>query len=281
MKAYLQQLLVDEKNPLRTRCLVREYLQARLLESFQSAGAFIPWAFQGGTALRFLYAVPRFSEDLDFALARPGLADGFESAMQRAQNNLTAENYAPRVKLQMDRIVKAAWFSFDGLLYELGLTPQRSEALSIKVELDTNPPAGAGLATSLVRRHITLRLQHHDRASLLAGKLHAVLARPYTKGRDLYDLAWYLSAPTWPAPNLVLLNNALAQTKWNGPSVTAKNWRMLVRRRLARVDWKLAVRDVLPFLERADEVQWLAHEPMLNLLTGKEAITTHSLPNRG
>jgi hypothetical protein len=266
MKAYLQQLLVEEKNPLRARCLVREYLQARLLESFQAAGAFIPWVFQGGTALRFLYAIPRFSEDLDFALAKPGLADGFEPALQRAEKNLAAENYAPRLKVQAGKIVKAAWFSFDGLPHELGLSPQRTETLSVKIELDTRPPAGAGLATSLVRRHITLHLQHHDRASLFAGKLHAVLARPYTKGRDLYDLAWYLSTSGWPAPNFVLLNNALAQTKWHGPGVTEKNWRLLVRRRLARVDWRQAVRDVLPFLERTDEAQWLAREPMLQLL---------------
>jgi LuxR family maltose regulon positive regulatory protein len=75
----------------------------------------------------------------------------------------------------------------------------------------TNPPAGAGLATTVVRRFVVLQLQHHDKASLLAGKLHAILQRSYTKGRDIYDLLWYLSDPTWPPPNLVLLNNALAQ----------------------------------------------------------------------
>ena len=48
-------------------------------------------------------------------------------------------------------------------------------------------------------------------ASLLAGKLHAVLCRPWTKGRDIYDLAWYLSDPGWPAPNLALLNAAVWQ----------------------------------------------------------------------
>lgn len=60
-----------------------------------------------------------------------------------------------------------------------------------------------------------LNLLHYDKSSLLAGKLHAVLTRKYTKGRDLYDLMWYLSDPTWPAPNLIQLNNALKQTGWN------------------------------------------------------------------
>lgn len=67
-----------------------------------------------------------------------------------------------------------------------------------------------------MRRHVTLRLHHHDRAALLAGKLHALLQRPYTKGRDLYDLIWYLSDSAWPAPNLTLLNAALRQTGWGG-----------------------------------------------------------------
>jgi hypothetical protein len=58
----------------------------------------------------------------------------------------------------------------------------------VKIEVDTPPPAGAGLETTLIRRHVTLRLQHHDRASLLAGKLPALFQRRYVKGRDLYDL---------------------------------------------------------------------------------------------
>jgi predicted nucleotidyltransferase component of viral defense system len=56
-------------------------------------------------------------------------------------------------------------------------------------------------------------LQHHDRASLLAGKLHALFQRRYVKGRDLYDLMWYLSDPNWPEPNLTLLQNALVYLK--------------------------------------------------------------------
>ena len=50
----------------------------------------------------------------------------------------------------------------------------------------------------------------------LAGKLHAPLRRSHAKGRDIYDLLWNLSDPNWPQPNLVLLNNALAQTNWEG-----------------------------------------------------------------
>jgi hypothetical protein len=146
------------------------------------------------------------------------------------------------------KIVHSAWLRFAGLLYELGLSPHRDEVLAVKIEVDTRPPP-ARTDHDGSAPHILLHLQHHDRASLLAGKLHAVLQRPYLKGRDLYDLVWYLSDPTWPAPNLTLLNNALQQTGWPGEVLTASTWRAAVRERLAAVDWTQAAADVRPFLE--------------------------------
>jgi hypothetical protein len=52
--------------------------------------------------------------------------------------------------------------------------------LAVKLELDTNPPAGAMVTTTIIRRFVMLNLVHYDKASLLAGKLHAILSRPYT-----------------------------------------------------------------------------------------------------
>jgi hypothetical protein len=143
---------------------------------------------------------------------------------------------------------------------------QKEQPLAVKIEVDTNPAAGAGLATSVVRRYVTLQLQHHDRASLLAGKLHAILQRPYVKGRDVYDLLWYLSDPGWPAPNLILLNNALQQTGWIGEPLTESTWREFVRRRLKPVAWKQVVADVRPFLPGEEEARLLTPENVMRLL---------------
>jgi hypothetical protein len=146
---------------------------------------------------------------------------------------LTPEGYPVELKVSDQKTVRSAFVRFPGLLYELGLSGQQSEVLAVKIEVDTNPPAGAGLATTVVRRFVVLQLQHHDKASLLSGKLHAILQRAYTKGSDLYDLLWYLSDPTWPQPNLTLLNNALAQTHWQGETLTVVNWRGAGARPLA------------------------------------------------
>jgi len=122
------------------------------------------------------------------------------------------QGYTITLKVNDGKTVRSAFVRSPNLLFELSLSPHQDEILAVKIEVDTNPPAGARLATSLVRRHVLLNLQHHDQSSLLAGKLHAILQRPYFKGHDLYDMMWYLSDMEWPVPNLDLLNNALKQT---------------------------------------------------------------------
>ena len=214
MKEYLAELVRQTPTPAQGRNLAREYLQARILATLQRAGAMIPLAFHGGTALRFLYAHGRYSEDLDFALEGDRQRYDFRGYLRAIRAELTPEGYTVELKVNDQKTVHSAFVRFLGLLYDLELSGQRSEALAVKLEVDTNPPAGAGLATTVVRRFVVLQLQHHDKASLLADKLHAILQRSYSKGRDLYDLLWYLSDPAWPPPNLDLLNNALAQTDW-------------------------------------------------------------------
>jgi predicted nucleotidyltransferase component of viral defense system len=266
MKDYLRQILNGVNNPVLARCLAREYLQARLLQSLQDRGAFNTWAFQGGTALRFLYSMARFSEDLDFALVEPGMPVDFRDKMMSARRVFEAEGYSVVDKINDKRTVKSAFVNFKGLLFELGLSAHPSETLSIKVEVDSNPPAGAQTVSTIVRRHVILNLRHHDKASLFAGKLHGFLARRYAKGRDIYDLIWYLSDRTWPEPNLELLDNALAQTGWRGPQVTAENWRQLVAQRMEMLDWKQVVADVEPFLERPADMALLTRENLTSLL---------------
>lgn len=266
MKDYVLELARTAPDPVQGRNQVREYLQARLLGALQGAQAFLTLAFHGGTALRFLYATGRYSEDLDFALERSHERYDFRAYLKAVQTALLPEGYTLDVKLNDRKAVHSAFVRFPELLYAAGLSPHKTEVLAVKVEVDTRPPAGARLATALVRRHILLNLQHHDPASLLAGKLHAVLQRPYLKGRDLYDLVWYLSAPDWPEPNLALLNNALRQSGWTEAPLTPTTWRSVVRRRLANTDWRAAAADVRPFLERPSELALLTSESIGALL---------------
>jgi len=266
MKEYLVNLVKQTTTPLEGRNLVREYLQARILESLQKSGAMIPLAFHGGTALRFLYSHGRYSEDLDFALEGNRDYFHFRDYLKAIRSDLTSEGYQIEIKVNDQKTVNSAFIRFSGLLYEMDLSPMQNEVLAVKMEVDTNPPLGAGLSTTIVRRFVVLQLHHHDKASLLSGKLHAIMQRSYTKGRDIYDLLWYLSDPTWPEPNLVFLNNALTQTNWNGDYLTDKNWRDQILHKLKTISWSEIVDDVRPFVEPNFDLNLLSLENFKKIL---------------
>jgi hypothetical protein len=77
---------------------------------------------------------------------------------------------------------------------------------------------------------------------------------------------WYLSDPNWPEPNLTLLQNALMQTGWEGPTPDPGNWRDILCQRLGSIDWKKSASDVRPFLERPHEVVLITQENFEKLL---------------
>ena len=266
MKEYLKDLIQSASSPVEALNQTREYIQALILQGLQRAGAMTALAFHGGTSLRFLYSLPRYSEDLDFALEGNTERYDFRSILQAIRKDIEAQGYNLQLKVNDQKTVHSAFIRFSGLPYELNLSPHRDETLAVKLEVDTRPPAGAMLETSLVRRHVLLNIQHHDRASLLAGKLHAILQRPYMKGRDLYDLIWYLSDRNWPAPNLMLLNHALAQTDWSGPNLTLENWHEVVRMRIEAVPFEQASMDVRPFLVSDEDIKLVSRENLLRLL---------------
>jgi predicted nucleotidyltransferase component of viral defense system len=266
MKDHLKRLVERAANVEEGWSICREYLQARLLQELQRAGAMTRIAFHGGTALRFLYAIPRYSEDLDFALEDESDGYDLKAWLSTAAANLRAEDYDVEVKLSTARVVHSAFVRFRGLPAELGLSGHTHQVLAIKIEVDTKPPAGAVTETTIVRRHVLLNLYHHDSASLLAKKLHAVLQRDYVKGRDLYDLLWYLADPNWPAPNLTLLGNALKQSRYDGNLPTPSTWKSVLAERLQTLDWSAVQADVAPFLQDPNELKILTKEHLLRLL---------------
>ncbi len=267
MKEYISELIRDASTPLQAGNIVREYMQARILGAMQRAGAMIPLSFHGGTALRFLYSAGRYSEDLDFALEKNRDDYDFHKYLESIRSELTAEGYNVGLKVSDKKTVHGAFVNLRGLLYELGLSPHRDGTIAVKIEVDTNPPKGAVLTTTVIRRYVTLQLQHHDKASFLSGKLHAILQRSHLKGRDLYDLLWYLSDPAWPSPNFMLLNNALRQTEWTGPELTNSNWRGLVREKIDAMNWQAVVDDVRPFLDTTADADLLTKENLDRLLS--------------
>jgi len=265
VKDQLNSVLAGTQPHLR-RNVMREYLQARVLLAMQERGAWSSLAFMGGTALRFLYLIPRFSEDLDFSLEANRSEFDFGGLLEGVCRRLEGEAYRVEMKASTKVTVNKAFIRFPGIEYEMGLSPHHDQVFSVKVEVDTNPPTGAVIQTTTIQRHAILRLAHHDEASLLAGKVCAVLLREWLKGRDVFDLVWYLSDPRWPEPNESLLAGALAQAGRHD-LIPNQGWKSALVDRVASADWTSVLPDVERFLERPEDRWMLERETVESVLS--------------
>ena len=273
MKDYCLELVSKKNNNADKVNIMREYLQAYTLKVFHDKGLFRSFAFVGGTALRFLYGLPRFSEDLDFSAVRSGSRFTFSEIMTILRDEFLLAGYNAVVSYNDARTVWNAFIKFEGLMKEAGITPLAHQRLSIKIEIDMKPPHGAVLATEIVNKYFPISFLSYDISSLFAGKLHAFLCRKYLKGRDVFDIGWYLSKWKDLAPNLVLLQNALSQTGWGKESVSVENWRSVVAGAINAADWRKIEADVRVFLERPEDAAIFSKEAIVRLL-GKDRVSS-------
>jgi predicted nucleotidyltransferase component of viral defense system len=246
------------KDPGQALNLLREYLQTLILRSFHECEAFQNLAFVGGSALRFLYNLPRFSEDLDFSIVHEKGYAGMEW-MSKVKRDLSLAGFNPLLTWNDRKVVHTGWIRLAGLLYDAGISGLPDQKLAIKLEIDTRPPAGAHCERSIITRNVTFLLQHYDLPSMMAGKLHAAITRKYVKGRDWYDLLWYRTQRPPIEPNVELLQKALDQTH-RSCKYDARKWQNLVKDRLASLNIKNIADDILPFLEHPQDASLLTRE---------------------
>lgn len=229
--------------------LIREALHHLILQEADRAQAFNRICFLGETALRIVYGLDRFSEDLDFSVSQQAhgefelepLARSISKSLDAFGLNCKAERF------KTVGAVKSCFFSFQGILHEVDRHFRENQKLSIKFDVDTKPPSGAIETSSPITSLRIYKVRHYDLSSLFAGKLHAVLYRTYTKGRDLYDFLWYSGRKT--AVNGLLLENAIEQTQKTKIQITDQTLRALLTTKFQAINFEKAKADVSPFLE--------------------------------
>jgi predicted nucleotidyltransferase component of viral defense system len=245
---------------------IREYIQAYFLYVIYRKKYYQDMVFTGGTALRFIYQIRRFSEDIDFSLSSRVKQIDFNAMMRDIAQEFKQAGYALEIKTKTHLVVNSALLKFSGILFETGLSPLKDEKFLIKIKIDSHPPAGGIEAHTMVNTPFTFYMLHYDLKSLFAGKVHALLCREYTKGRDWYDLMWYLSRFKDIEPNYTMLNNAMAQTSKKPIKFTQENWKSEIRKIVETLDWGKVRNDVSRFLEDSSELGLLEAKAFINLL---------------
>lgn len=189
-----------------TLAALREIMQEITLAALSRTDFFEKAAFYGGTALRIFYGLDRFSEDLDFSLleANPNfsLEPYFEVIVKEFEGLGMKVSIREKEKKQQTN-VESAFLKSETLWKELiledivkqaGIAPT-NQNVKIKIEVDRIPPLGFTTEEKLLIRPFSFYVKCFNLPSLFAGKMHALLFRKWqnrVKGRDWYDLEWYI-----------------------------------------------------------------------------------------
>src|SRR3546814_8875372 len=165
--------LVEEENA------TKEIIQEIALYALWRADFFDVALFQGDTSLRILHGLPRFSEDLDFLLRESDAAFQWSPYLTAlveifAQFGLKLE---AQPKEKMDWAVREAVLTEDPIASQLNLRfagSNRPRAIKIKLEIDTNPPAGSGEAKTCLDFPADYEWRPHDLPSKFDPKVQAL-----------------------------------------------------------------------------------------------------------
>jgi predicted nucleotidyltransferase component of viral defense system len=267
LKAYNIQTKQEEDNAL------KEIMQEIALLSLSRSGFFQHAAFQSGTCLRIFYNLNRFSEDLDFVLKK--LDDNFKWTpyLKEIKEEFSAYGFDMDIKDRSENIgvIKKAFIKNNSVGNVLTLKHQSGiyKSLTIKLEIDTNPPENSTYEVKYLNFPLTFAVSTQDLPSLFASKSHALLCRNYVKGRDWYDFIWYASRKT--TINFNLLSRAIDQAgPWAEQNIIIdKTWYFEnMKNKIESINWDLAKEDVIRFLKARDQISlevW-SRDFFLNLL---------------
>ncbi len=242
-------------NALEQENVLMETMQHYILASLSKHGIFSKAIFHGGTCLRIVKGMQRFSEDLDFLLKKPDSAFTWEPYVVGVQRDCRAEGIEFEVvgRDRSEAAVRKTFLKTDSvgslLYFQLPFGRHRQHKVRIKLEIDTNPPAGSVFETAYLMFPRLEPLTIQTMESGFALKIHALLCRSYVKGRDWFDFLWYVARKVKPDMNL--LANALNQQgPWAGmrPDVTVHWLYKSVTSRIKQIDWAKARDDVQRFL---------------------------------
>lgn len=218
-KKYLKNLInkAASENKLFKRNLVKKYLQILVLDFIYSHKKYSQLVFYGGSCLSHCFGLPRLSEDLDFVDSKKTtdlkkLADDLEIFFRKNTDlDLKTSHQKFRIYLKFP------------ILWELGLNEKNeTNLLILKVEVFSEFDFCKNYKTEIIplfRFNKSILIRTFDLPTLMATKLRAILYRKWektnkkgrafikAKGRDYFDLMWYLNKEIKPNMKCIELKN--------------------------------------------------------------------------
>lgn len=268
------------QNEEETLAALREIMQEIALAALARTDFFEKAAFYGGTALRIFHQLDRFSEDLDFSLLTHDPDFSLEPYFQSLTNEFAAMGMSVSIR-EKDKKERAgigsAFLKTETIWKELILEDivrqagiRSNKSIKIKLEVDRLPPSGFSTEEKLLTRPFSFYVKCFTLPSLFAGKMHALLFRKWknrVKGRDWYDLEWYIrQGVALDIPHF--LQRARDTGDWQENSISPAQISELLRERISVVSFDAVRRDVSRFIKN-DQVLQIWSAAYFNDLIGK------------
>jgi predicted nucleotidyltransferase component of viral defense system len=247
---------------------LREIMQEVTLAALSRTNFFEKAAFYGGTALRIFYGSDRYSEDLDFSLLTPDPDFSIELYFDAILDEFKSLGMKVSIKEKNKTNLKAIDSAFlkaetiwqeiilEDIIRETGV--RSNKTLKIKIEVDRQPPLNFKCEEKLLLRPFSFYVKCFSATSLFAGKMHALLFRKWknrVKGRDWYDLEWYIKKGI-PLDVTHFLARALDTKDWQEEKISEKQIIGLINHKIDSLDFR-SVRD--------DVVRFIKNEEVLNI----------------
>jgi len=251
-----------EKNQGSAHRALAETIQAAALLGLSRTDFFTHAAFYGGTALRLLYNLDRFSEDLDFSLLEPAQNFQLSSYLDSLQDEMKALGFNVEIESRgksMDTPIESAFIKANTRMHTIIAGAPRTIAqrlhknalCKVKLEVDIDPAPGAEFEVRFIDDPLPFSVRAYSGPSLLAGKMDAILYRSWknrVKGRDWYDFA-FLVRKKVP----LLLPHLEARMRQRGvytekTPLSPDQCVSMISKRIEAVDFEAAKADVAAFI---------------------------------
>lgn len=276
IKEWLQEY--NPKNKQDVYDALREIMQEIALAGLQRAGFFEKAAFYGGTALRIFYDLDRFSEDLDFSLLEPDEKFSLEPYFEAVVKEFEALGISVSIqekKKSTTSNVESAFLKSGTVWKELVLedvVPQMGVGVlpnvKIKIEVDRKPPLGFETEEKLLLRPFSFYVKCFKMPSLFAGKMHALLFRKWikrVKGRDWYDLEWYIKKGI-PLDLDHFLQRAQDTGDWKDETINGAQVIQLLEEKIKLVNFASVKEDVIRFIPDSSVLDLWGKQYFLDLI---------------
>ncbi len=257
LERYQNRSLQDHEQAL------REILQEIALVGLWRGKFFEHAAFYGGTALRILYGLDRFSEDLDFTLLEPNPQWSWQPFGEALKNELSSFGFDVSF-VEKDKktqtAVKSAFLKTPTVqeLLKIGVHTDLLKGvhpetlIRIKIEIDTEPALGYEYEQKFLSQPVAVSIRCVNEECLFACKTHAAFYRAWkgrVKGRDWYDLVWFIRKNT--ALNLSLFSKLSGQEK----SLTKAEFLKIAQERIERLDVASAIEDTIHYVRDQEAIR--------------------------